>query len=117
MTFAHLKLLPGERLPHSAGDGAEQTHAHQEEHNLKGEILKLINLILVAAGLKGNCPLFVMLLEMVTMLTHPEDDEVEQPVDAGPLELCLSRVLHEFGVLAGEDDDAVGPLRVAEHGA
>ena len=38
ITFVHLKLLPGERLPHSAGDGAEQTHAHQEEHDLKSEI-------------------------------------------------------------------------------
>ena len=32
--IAYLKLLPGERLPHPAGDGAEQAHAHQEEHNL-----------------------------------------------------------------------------------
>ena len=29
------ELLPGERLPHAAGDGAEEAHAHQEEHNLK----------------------------------------------------------------------------------
>ena len=57
------------------------------------------------------------LSKFVRSHAHPEDDEVEQPVDAGPLELCLSRVLHELGVLAGEDDDAVGPLRVAEDGA
>ena len=48
---------------------------------------------------------------------YPEDDEVEQPIDARPLELGLSRVLHEFRVLACEDDDAVGPLGVAQDGA
>ena len=56
-----------------------------------------------------------MTIHDLTDASHPEDDEVEQAVNARPLELCLSRVLHELGVLPGEDDDAVAPQRVPQH--
>jgi len=46
--------------------------------------------------------------------SYAEDDEVEEPVDGGALELGFPAVLHQFRVPAGEDDDAVAPLRVAE---
>ena len=46
-----------------------------------------------------------------------QDDEVEQLVDGGALELGLARVLHELGVLASEEHHAVAPGRVPQHGA
>ena len=49
--------------------------------------------------------------------THPYNKKIKQPIYAGALELGLAGVLHELGVLAGEHDDAVAPLRVAEHAA
>lgn len=46
--------------------------------------------------------------------SHPEDDEIQQPINRSPFEFRLARILHELRVAAGEDDDAVAPLRVAK---
>ena len=48
---------------------------------------------------------------------HPQNDIVQQTVDAGAFELGFARVLHEFGVPAGEHHQAVAPLCVAQHTA
>jgi hypothetical protein len=52
--------------------------------------------------------------ELVTP-THADDDEIQELVDVGPLELGFPRVLHEFRVFAGKDDETVAPLRVPQH--
>lgn len=44
---------------------------------------------------------------------YPDDNVVEEFVDCGAFELGLAGVLHEFGVLTGEDNYTVTPLRVA----
>lgn len=43
---------------------------------------------------------------------YPYNYEIQQSIDACALELRLARILHEFSVLSGEDDDTVAPLRV-----
>ena len=48
---------------------------------------------------------------------NAKDDEVQQLVYRGPLQLRLARVLHELGVLAREQHHAVAPGRVAQHRA
>lgn len=50
-------------------------------------------------------------------LPHPNDNEVEQAIHSSALELRLARVLHQLRVDAGEDDEAVAPLRVPQHAA
>lgn len=49
--------------------------------------------------------------------THPYNKKIKQPIYAGALKLGLSGVLHKFGVLPREDDDAIAPRRVAQHAA
>lgn len=49
--------------------------------------------------------------------THPQNDKVEESVNACALEFRLARVHHEFGVLAGEDDNTIAPLGVAQDAA
>lgn len=51
------------------------------------------------------------------LLPHPNDNEVEQAIHSSALELRLARVLHQLRVDAGEDDEAVAPLRVPQHAA
>lgn len=49
--------------------------------------------------------------------TNPNDNVVEQFIDGGAFELCLARVLHELGVLACEQNDAVAPFCVTQDAA
>jgi len=49
--------------------------------------------------------------------SYTKNDEVEEPIDGGALELGFAGVLHEFGVATSEDDDAVAPARVAQDAA
>lgn len=51
------------------------------------------------------------------LVSHPNYDEIQQSINASALEFGLSRVLHQLGVLAGEHNDTVAPLRVAQHAA
>ena len=44
----------------------------------------------------------------------PQDDEVQQLVDRGALELGLAGVLHELGVLPGEEHHTIAPGRVPQ---
>ena len=47
---------------------------------------------------------------------NAEDDEVQQLVNGGPLEFSLSRILHQLGVFAGKQHNAIAPWGVSQHG-
>ena len=46
---------------------------------------------------------------------NPQDDEVQQLVDRGPLELCLAGILHQFGVFARKQNQTIAPWSVSQH--
>ena len=49
--------------------------------------------------------------------SYPHNKNVDDLVDVGALEDALAAVHHQLGVLAGKDDHAVTPARVAQHAA
>lgn len=48
-------------------------------------------------------------------ITHPDDEDIQKPVQTGPFEGGLSAVHHEFSVATGENDQTVAPAGVAQN--
>lgn len=93
--------LTRDPLPNAASDGAEEAHRQEEKNNLKWKWNRSLRREFVRV--------------QRTRSSYSKDDEIEEAVDGGPLELGFPGVLHELRVPAGKEDDAVAPLRVAEH--
>lgn len=49
--------------------------------------------------------------------TYANYNIIEEPIDARAFEGRNARVLHQFGISAGKDNNPVAPLRVAHHTA
>jgi len=46
---------------------------------------------------------------------YPYDNEVQQSINTCALELGFSRVLHQFGVFTGKNNQPVAPLGVSQN--
>lgn len=54
-------------------------------------------------------------LSKVRKFPYPDDNKIQQSIDGSPFEFRFAGVLHQFGILTGEYDDAVAPLRVPQN--